>query len=78
MINNRFYLPDLNSEKGIVGTIIDVGPGKWDSSGQHRIPISFSVGDKVLLPQIGLTPITWDGVEYLATSEANVLALIEE
>ena len=40
--------------------------------------MSFKVGDKVALSQVGPTKLEWEGVEYIAVSEANVLALIEE
>jgi co-chaperonin GroES (HSP10) len=40
--------------------------------------MSFKVGDRVVLPQVGPTKLEWDGVEYIAVSEAQVLALIEE
>ena len=39
---------------------------------------TFKVGDKVVLPHGGFTRLEWEGVEYIAISEANVLALIEE
>jgi chaperonin GroES len=77
-MQGRFIIPDLTQDKAITGTVIDVGPGRWNSEGTERIPMSFVVGDKVLIPQVGFTRLEWDGAEYLAISEANVLALIEE
>ena len=77
-MHGKFIIPDLSQEKAIVGTIIDVGPGKWNAAGTERVPVSFSVGQKVVLPQVGFTRLEWEGVEYLAVSEAHVLALIEE
>ena len=73
MLFNPIIMP-----KAIIGTIIDVGPGKWNEAGTARVPMSFKVGDRVLLPQVGITKLEWDGIEYLATSEATVLGLIEE
>jgi len=77
-MHGKFIVPDLTQEKAIVGTIVEVGPGKWNAAGTERVPMSFKVGDKVVLPQIGHTKLEWEGVEYIAVSEANVLALIEE
>jgi chaperonin GroES len=77
-MHGKFIIPDLSQEKAIVGTIIDVGPGRWNNAGDTRIPMSFKVGDKVVLPQVGPTKLEWEGIEYIAVSEANVLALIEE
>lgn len=77
-MHGKFIVPDLTQEKAIIGTIIDIGPGKWNAAGDARVPMSFKVGDKVVLPQVGFTRLEWEGIEYLAVAEANVLALIEE
>ena len=77
-MHGKFIVPDLAQEKAIIGTVIETGPGKWNTAGTERVPMSFKVGDKVVLPQVGFTRLEWEGVEYIAISEANVLALIEE
>jgi chaperonin GroES len=77
-MHGKFIVPDLSQEKAIIGTIIDVGPGRWNNAGDARIPMSFNIGDRVVLPQVGPTKLEWDGVEYIAVSEAQVLALIVE
>lgn len=74
----QWLVPDMSSERGIVGTVIDVGPGRWNAGGTERIPMSFKKGDRVVLPQIGSAKLRWEDKEYLAISEASVLALIEE
>jgi chaperonin GroES len=77
-MHGKFIIPDMTQEKATIGTIIDVGPGKWNEAGTERVPMSFKVGQKVLLPQVGPAKLEWEGVEYLAVSEAHILALIEE
>jgi chaperonin GroES len=77
-MHGKFIIPDLSQEKAVIGTIIDVGPGRWNEAGTARIPMSFKVGQKVVLPQVGPTKLEWEGIEYIAVSEAQVLALIEE
>ena len=77
-MHGKFIVPDLSQEKAIIGTIIDVGPGRWNNAGDARIPMSFNIGDRVVLPQVGPTKLEWDGVEYIAVSEAQLLALIVE
>ena len=77
-MHGKFIVPDLSQEKAIIGTIIDVGPGRWNNAGDARIPMSFNIGDRVVLPQVGPTKLEWEGVEYIAVSEAQVLALIVE
>jgi co-chaperonin GroES (HSP10) len=77
-MHGKFIVPDLTQEKATIGTIIDVGPGRWNAAGDARIPMSFKVGQRVVLSQVGPTKLEWEGTEYIAVSEANVLALIEE
>jgi len=77
-MHGKFIIPDLSQEKAIIGNVIDVGPGRWNNAGDALIPMSFKVGDRVVLPQVGPTKLEWDGVEYIAVSEAQVLALIVE
>jgi co-chaperonin GroES (HSP10) len=77
-MHGKFIIPDMTQEKAIIGTIVDIGPGRWNAAGDARIPMSFTVGQKVVLSQVGPTRLEWEGVEYIAVSEANVLALIEE
>jgi chaperonin GroES len=77
-MHGKFIIPDLTQEKATLGTIIDVGPGKWNAAGTDRVPMSFKVGDRVLLPQVGITKLEWDGIEYIAIAEGNVLGQIVE
>jgi chaperonin GroES len=77
-MHGKFIIPDLTQERATLGTVIDVGPGKWNAAGTDRIPMSFKIGDRVLLPQVGITKLEWDGIEYLAIAEGNVLGQIEE
>jgi co-chaperonin GroES (HSP10) len=77
-MHGKFIIPDMTQEKAIIGTIVDIGPGRWNAAGDARIPMSFTVGQKVVLSQVGPTRLEWEGIEYIAVSEANVLALIEE
>lgn len=77
-MHGKFIIPDMTQDRAIIGTIVDVGPGRWNTAGNERIPMSFEIGQKVLLPQAGPAKIEWEGIEYLAVSEANVLALIKE
>ena len=74
----KWIVPDFTQERGLVGEIVEVGPGRWNQQGTARIPMSFKVGDRVIIPQIGFAKLEWEGKEYIAISEDKVLALIEE
>ena len=70
-------IPDMGKEMPHVGVIVGIGPGRYNHNGTF-IPTTFKVGDKVILPKIGPVRVEYDGVEYLVTSENNILALVEE
>ena len=41
-------IPDTAKEKPEQGKVVAVGPGKWNEDGDARLPVSVSVGDKVM------------------------------
>ncbi|MBY0539306.1 co-chaperone GroES [Patescibacteria group bacterium] len=69
-------IPDSAQEKPEQGTVIAVGPGKWNEDGDARIPVSVSVGDRVLFSKYGYDTIKVAGVEYYVVEEKNILAVI--
>ena len=69
-------IPDSAQEKPEQGTVIAVGPGKWNEDGDARIPVSVSVGDRVLFSKYGYDTIKVGGVEYYVVVESNILAVI--
>lgn len=71
-------IPDMAKEKHIIGEILDVGPGRLSLLEGKLVPTSMKKGQKVILPQIGITKITHDGEDYVACDEGKVLAIIEE
>ena len=40
-------IPDTAKEKPQEGTVVAVGPGRWDDEGEKRIPLDVSEGDTV-------------------------------
>ena len=42
------------------GTIIQVGPGRFDENGKN-VPLAVKVGDQVLLPEWGGSEVTLSG-----------------
>lgn len=69
-------IPDSAQEKPEQGTVVAVGPGKWNEDGDARIPVSVSVGDRVLFSKYGYDTIKVGGVEYFVVTESNILAVI--
>ena len=70
-------LPDTAKEKPQEGTVIAVGPGRFDDNGK-RIPLDVQVGDVVLYSKYGGTEVKYAGEEYLVLSARDVLAVIEK
>ena len=70
-------IPDTAKEKPQEGTVIAVGPGRWDEDGEKRIPLDVSVGDVVLYSKYGGTEVKYSGEDYLILSARDVLAVVE-
>ena len=71
-------IPDTAKEKPQEGTVLAVGPGRWDEDGEKRVPLDVSVGDTVLYSKYGGTEVKYSGEEYLILSARDVLAIIEK
>jgi chaperonin GroES len=70
-------IPDTAKEKPQEGTVIAVGPGRWDEDGEKRIPLDVSVGDTVLYSKYGGTEVRYSGEDFLILSARDVLAVVE-
>ena len=67
-------IPDTAKEKPEQGTVIAVGPGKFENG--SRIPVSVSVGDRVMFSKYGFDEIKVQGVTYYVIAEGSILAVI--
>jgi chaperonin GroES len=68
-------IPDTAKEKPVIGTVVAVGPGKFEDG--QRVPTDVSVGDTVIYSKYGGTE--WkdtDGTEYQILSARDVLAVV--
>ncbi|XP_068670449.1 10 kDa heat shock protein, mitochondrial-like [Montipora capricornis] len=69
-------LPEKGQGKVLEGTVIAVGPGTKDKTG-NVIPVSVTVGDKVLLPEYGGTKISMEEKEYHIYRDGDILGVFE-
>ncbi len=77
MTSAGIIIPDtVDKEKPMMGTVIAVGPGKFNEDGDERVPMSVSKGDTVLFSKYGYDEVKIDGKEYLILSESQILAVI--
>ena len=71
-------LPDtVDKEKPMQGEVIAVGPGKYDEDGK-RIPMSVSVGDKVLFTKYAPDEVEIEDEEYLVIDEDKILGIVKD
>ena len=70
-------IPDTAKEKPQEGTVLAVGPGRYDDNGK-RIPIDVEEGDVVIYSKYGGTEVKYGGEEYLVLSARDLLAVVEK
>ncbi|MEI2717657.1 MAG: co-chaperone GroES [Candidatus Nanopelagicales bacterium] len=71
-------IPDTAKEKPQEGSVLAVGPGRFDDEGENRIPLDIKTGDTVIYSKYGGTEIKYNGEEYLILSARDVLAIVEK
>jgi chaperonin GroES len=69
-------IPDTAKEKPQEGTVVAVGPGRFEDG--NRVPLDVSVGDKVIYSKYGGTEVKVEGEEYLILSARDVLAVLSK
>ena len=67
-------IPESAQEKATEGMVVAVGPGAYDDGVQ--VPMSVSVGDRVLFGSFGHEEVKVQGQDYIIVSESNILAII--
>jgi chaperonin GroES len=71
-------IPDTAKEKPQEGTVVAVGPGRFNEDGDARIPLDIAVGDTVVYSKYGGTEVKVKGEEYLILSARDVLAVVSK
>ncbi len=71
-------IPDTAKEKPQEGKVVAVGPGRFDESGEKRIPLDVKVGDVVIYSKYGGTEVKYAGTEYLLLGARDILAIVEK
>ena len=76
MLASGIIIPDTaGKEKPEQGIVIAVGDGKRTEDGT-LVPVSVSVGDRVLFSKYGFDEVKVNGVEYFIIGESNILAVL--
>jgi chaperonin GroES len=69
------YVAETAKEKPQKGTVLAVGPGKWED-GQVE-PMNVAVGDTVLFAKYAGTEIKLDNEDVLILSQKDILAKLQ-
>ena len=71
-------IPDTAKEKPQEGTVIAVGPGRFDDAGAKRIPLDVAVGNVVIYSKYGGTEVKFGGEEFLILRAEDIYAIVED
>ena len=69
-------IPDTAKEKPQEGTVVAVGPGRFDNGA--RVPMDVKVGDVVLYSKYGGTEVKSGSDDLLVLSARDILAIVEK
>jgi chaperonin GroES len=69
-------IPDTAKEKPQEGTVLAVGPGRFENG--ERLPLDIKEGDTVIFSKYGGTEIKYGTDEYLSRSARDVLAVVQK
>ena len=69
-------IPEKAQEKVNEATVVAVGPGNRNKDGEP-VPMSVSVGEKVLLPEYGGTKVTFEEKDYFLFRDSDLLGKFE-
>ena len=69
-------IPDTAKEKPQEGTVVAVGPGRFDDG--VRVPRDVKVGDVVLYSKYGGTEVKSGNEDFLVLSARDILAIVEK
>jgi len=73
--SSGIILPDTAKEKPQIGTVVSVGPGKINDTGE-TIKMTLKKNDKVLYGKYSGTEVNVDGEELLIMRESDILATL--
>ncbi|KAG5298615.1 10 kDa heat shock protein, mitochondrial [Histoplasma ohiense] len=71
------FLPESSVKELNEAKVLAVGPGALDKNGK-RISVSVNVGDRVLIPQFGGSPVKVGEEEYTLFRDSEILAKINQ
>jgi chaperonin GroES len=74
--SSGIVLPDTAKEKPQKGTVIAVGPGKYNEDGDKLLPVPVKKGDVVVFAKYAGTEIKLNGEEYLVVRASDLIGIL--
>ncbi len=70
-------IPDsVNKDRPAQGTVVAVGPGRYNEDGDGRIPMEVKVGNLVYFKKPWEEPLKIDGEEFYVLSESEITLIV--
>ena len=74
----NIIIPDMGSEKPVMGEVLAVGPGRLSPEGKLVKPQQqLKEGVKVLVPSFGAQKVSLNNEEYIIASANDILGIIK-
>jgi chaperonin GroES len=73
----NIIIPDSNSERPEIGTVVAVGPGRISTDGT-LIPNRLEVGVTVMVPKFGAQTVIVENETYIIAGESDILGIIKQ
>jgi len=73
--SSGIVLPDTAKEKPSKASVVAVGPGKYDESG-NLLPMPVKKGDVVVIAKYSGTELKLDGEEYLVMRASDLIGIL--
>ena len=74
----KLYIPIAAQDRRKEGTVIEVGPGRWNDHHFKFNPMRMKKGDHILFAKWAGTDITVDGKEVLMVTADDILGIVED
>lgn len=75
-VKGGIILPDTAKKKQETATVVAIGTGKKDKSG-NPIPFPVEVGDKILMEKYTGQEVTIDSEEFIILRADDIIAIVE-
>lgn len=76
LTSSGFIIPTLEKESNYYGYVRGIGPGRVTRK-KVVIPMSVTIGDKVLFDPNGALPISLEGKDYLIVKEDDIVTIVD-